>query len=186
MRFLIARIHKGPVTAAGAQFRIVHRGAFRISLKSVQEPWVGLELRRSSVKPPHVAESHFRPAMHRVHHSADIYVRCAVLVEFAHIAAVPPEAHNREAAFRIRCLGRAYIHESRSVWKLHDFIDMRCNADVFIVIIRSLRHGHTGFEVSCKGYPGHRIRISANRRMKPCFRGLSWSLRRSRPQRKMS
>ena len=45
--FLVPRIHEGASPALRPQIRIVHRRAFRISLKSMHQPRVGPELRRT-------------------------------------------------------------------------------------------------------------------------------------------
>src|ERR1700728_1187391 len=128
----------------------MHGRTLRIPLKSPQEPWVRLELRRPSIKLPHVAQGHPRPAMHRVHQAADIHVHFSVFVQLAHVAAVLVQAYDGAPALRIGSVGRTEIDGSGHVWKLHNVIDMRGYADVFVEILLRLFRGYAWFGTPCE------------------------------------
>ena len=172
-RLLVPRIHEGASSTLRSQIRIVHRRPLCISLKSAHQPWVRPELRRTTIKLSCMAQHDPSSPMHGLHQPTDLHVHVSVLFQLAHIAAVLPKAHNSELALRIKRLWRAHVQESRPIRKLHNFIYMCRNANVFVEIILRRCQRQTGFRSSCEA--DHRTK-NKDQRNSPHRRRSFWGI----------
>jgi hypothetical protein len=168
-RLLVPRIHEGASPALRPQIGVIHGRALRISLKSMHQPRVGPELRRSAIKLPHMAQHHPSSPMHGLYQPPDVHVHVPVLLQLAHIAAVLPQAHNGELALRIKRLRRAHVQKSRPVRKLHNFIHMCRNADVFIKVFLRCYRGHARLRIPREA--DRRAQSKDQRKSPPFFPG---------------
>jgi hypothetical protein len=69
------------------QIGVADRSAALVGAESVRKHLVGLELRRTSIELPRMAQHHTGAPAHRPHQAANLHVHVAVFAEFADIFA---------------------------------------------------------------------------------------------------
>src|ERR1035437_1580612 len=108
-RFLVTRIHECAPAALRAEIGIGDRRPGIFGIESACQPRVWLELWRTAVKLPRIAQHHPGASVHGLHRSADMHIHVFVLSQLADIVAIFPQAHDGEMARIVGGFRRAYI-----------------------------------------------------------------------------
>ena len=138
------------VATLRAQVGIVNRRPLLIGGKAARQQGIGLELGRSTVELPGMAQDHSGAPMHRLNDPAKVHIGVAVSLQFAHLAAILSQAHDRKPALVVGSLRRTQVQESCAIRKLHHFINMRRNTNVFVEHLRAWSAVTQGFGLAAR------------------------------------
>ena len=141
---LVAGVHEGAGGALGAEIWIVDGRAGVFGVAATGKLGVGVEAGRAAVELAGMGEDHSGAAVHGLDDASDLDVEIAIFAEFADLVVIFPWADDGEAAVVVGGLRRANVEESSAVGKLHDVIDMRRNANVFVEHFGGLIGGEAG------------------------------------------
>src|ERR1700760_4415399 len=122
---------------AATERRIVDRRFVPLSTEADQQRWIGVELLRSTVQLPLLAQIHQAAIVHAVDCAAQFNVLTAKCIQVADVACVLGQARDGKSAVGVAGLGAAGIEKTGAVAELGDVVDVSRDADVFAGVASS-------------------------------------------------
>jgi len=104
----------------------------------MQQRRIRLELLRATMKLPGIAQQNLRAPAKGPHHAANPNILRPELAQIPNRLSVPIRTHYRKPALLIRCLRTAKIQKPRPIGQLHHVVDMGRNADILVLVCKSL------------------------------------------------
>jgi hypothetical protein len=138
------------LATAGLEGWIIDGWFILIGCEALHQFWIRPEFLGAVVELACVRQQYLGTVIHWADDAANLDVLIEVLPQISNIFAVDLQANDREAALRVRRLGTADVDEPGSVRQVDDVVDVGGDADVFVLVSRSLLRGIAGPGCGCK------------------------------------